>query len=599
MFLQTFIMKKILFICSLISLIFLNACKKEDNLGNEITELQNEVAPSERRSCGMQEHHSRLLQDPTYLRSFEKKMEKMEQAPQNRSALCAAPTLLPIAIHYQGISNPDVDCLIELAKDQVDLLNKDYQGTNNDIDDWTNNASGSFPGVNFGETCVKFCIASKNHPNGYNLSNGDLAVTVNQTSGDQVNAWAGYINLFVRPNLGYLGYSPLGGSGNGDGVVVDATAFGAGSGCGPVSPQSPYNLGRTLTHELGHYLFLDHIWGNGGCNSDDGVNDTPVSTEEYYGCPNIGESSCSSTDLHMNYMDYTNDACMYMFTNGQSTRMENYFEGNLQNVINNASNVCDEGNNPKPTCNDGIQNGQETGVDCGGPDCEPCNTDPDPTCNDGIQNGQETGVDCGGPDCEPCNTNPIPSCDDGIQNGQETGVDCGGPDCEPCYSNPAPSCDDGIQNGQETGVDCGGPKCEPCNTDPSECEGTEISFELILDDYGSETSWYLVSEYGEELAEGGPYQDGTSGELIAEDFCLEDGCYYFEVADDYGDGICCYYGEGSFSILDSDGNTVAASSGEFGYWDYLDFCVEDGEVYSWSFRTDPRSAARSNANKRQ
>ncbi|MBK6362661.1 MAG: T9SS type A sorting domain-containing protein [Saprospiraceae bacterium] len=100
------------------------------------------------------------------------------------------------------------------------------------------------------------------------------------------------------------------------------------------------------------------------------------------------------------------------------------------------------------TCTDGIQNGQETGVDCGGPTCPAC-----PTCNDGIQNGQETGVDCGGPNCPAC-----PTCNDGIQNGQETGVDCGGPVCPAC-----PTCNDGIQNGQETGIDCGGPICQPCN----------------------------------------------------------------------------------------------------------------------------------------
>ena len=85
-----------------------------------------------------------------------------------------------------------------------------------------------------------------------------------------------------------------------------------------------------------------------------------------------------------------------------------------------------------PTCSDGIMNGQETGVDCGGPDCAPCTTMP--TCDDGIMNGQETGVDCGGPDCAPCTTTP--TCDDGVMNGQETGVDCGGPDCQPCQTNP-------------------------------------------------------------------------------------------------------------------------------------------------------------------
>lgn len=78
-----------------------------------------------------------------------------------------------------------------------------------------------------------------------------------------------------------------------------------------------------------------------------------------------------------------------------------------------------------PTCDDGVQNGDETGIDCGG-DCPAC-----PTCSDGIQNGGETGVDCGGPVCDMC-----PTCDDGIQNGTETGIDCGG-DCDLCETTVA------------------------------------------------------------------------------------------------------------------------------------------------------------------
>ena len=114
------------------------------------------------------------------------------------------------------------------------------------------------------------------------------------------------------------------------------------------------------------------------------------------------------------------------------------------------------GGGPAPTCTDGVQNGNETGVDCGGPDCPSC--PPVPTCTDGVQNGNETGVDCGGPDCPSCP--PVPTCTDGVQNGNETGVDCGGPDCPSCP--PAPTCSDGVQNGNETGVDCGGPDCAPC-----------------------------------------------------------------------------------------------------------------------------------------
>ncbi len=102
-----------------------------------------------------------------------------------------------------------------------------------------------------------------------------------------------------------------------------------------------------------------------------------------------------------------------------------------------------------PTCSDGLQNGDETGVDCGGSTCSAC-----PTCSDGLQNGDETGVDCGGSTCSAC-----PTCSDGFQNGDETEVDCGGSTCSAC-----PTCSDGLQNGDETGVDCGGSTCSACPT---------------------------------------------------------------------------------------------------------------------------------------
>lgn len=128
---------------------------------------------------------------------------------------------------------------------------------------------------------------------------------------------------------------------------------------------------------------------------------------------------------------------------------------------------------PAPTCEDGIQNGDEQGVDCGGETCAAC-----ATCEDGIQNGDEEGVDCGGGTCPECSSAPpsTPSCEDGIQNGTETGVDCGGEDCEACSESvecppecppgcvtyvyppcaPLPPCCNGVQDGDETGVDCGG-----------------------------------------------------------------------------------------------------------------------------------------------
>jgi hypothetical protein len=137
--------------------------------------------------------------------------------------------------------------------------------------------------------------------------------------------------------------------------------------------------------------------------------------------------------------------------------------------------VC-TGEVAEPTCDDGIENGDEEGIDCGG-SCDPCETEP--TCDDGVQNGDEEGVDCGGL-CDACEGGP--TCDDGVQNGDESDVDCGGGTCDACADESAcgvasdcvsgvcrdedglcaaATCDDGVQNGDEGGIDCDG-SCEPC-----------------------------------------------------------------------------------------------------------------------------------------
>jgi len=268
---------------------------------------------------------------------------RLSAAPALSRATCSNPPVIPVAVHYQGASGADAACLIDLAKNQIAILNDDFGGTNSDIDKWTNDAASSFPGVSNGEACLKFCLADLDHPSGYGLQEGEPAVTINQTTGDSNNDFTGYLNIFVQFGTGVLGYAPLGGSGNGDGVVIEGTAFGSGSGCGNIVPGAPYDLGRTTTHEVGHYLLLDHIWG-GGCSQDDDVADTPDSNDSYYDCPSIGESSCGSTDMHMNYMDYTNDACMYMFSAGQMDRSENYVATSLVILTQNASTKCSGAN---------------------------------------------------------------------------------------------------------------------------------------------------------------------------------------------------------------------------------------------------------------
>jgi len=124
---------------------------------------------------------------------------------------------------------------------------------------------------------------------------------------------------FPDNTAGLGGLNTLGGNRNTDGVVCRASAVGNGG-----AAAAPYNLGRTATHEVGHWLGLRHIWGDAACGTDY-VTDTPTQNAENYGCPSFPHVTCSNGtngDMFMNYMDYTDDACMFMFSSGQKDRMQ-------------------------------------------------------------------------------------------------------------------------------------------------------------------------------------------------------------------------------------------------------------------------------------
>ncbi|SEP55884.1 S8 family serine peptidase [Neolewinella agarilytica] len=131
-----------------------------------------------------------------------------------------------------------------------------------------------------------------------------------------------------------------------------------------------------------------------------------------------------------------------------------------------------------------------------------------------------------------------------------------------------PTCSDGIQNGQETGVDCGGPTCPSC---PTGCNGTEVVLSITMDNYPEETSWTLTNDAGQTVASGGTYGSIPDGGNYTETICLVDDCYTFTINDTYGDGICCSYGNGSYSL--TQGGTTLASGGSFGSSEATDFCI--------------------------
>lgn len=278
---------------------------------------------------------------PGFAEFHEGRLQAVRDAQVNRPP-CNDPLLIPVAVHFQNTGIP-LACAIDMALSQIETLNADFAGTNADITEWNTLQSSIWPGISNGESCIQFCLATLNHPAGYGLAEGDYAVTIDQISGDNAPDFAGYLNFFVYTiGGGTLGYSPLGGNGNGDGVTVDPAYFGSIS-CGGNTVSAPYNMGRTTTHEVGHYLFLEHPWGNGGCASDDFVADTPVTDNAQYGCP-AGQTIVNCTDpiLWPSYMDYCDDACLFMFSQGQVDRMETYVEQNLQGLLNNAATQCQE-----------------------------------------------------------------------------------------------------------------------------------------------------------------------------------------------------------------------------------------------------------------
>ncbi len=297
------------------------------------------------------------MKNPVAKQNYLKLQEKFEiellklQNEQSKFSLNTNQIIyFPVAVHFPNVATNSTEksCLRLLAQNQIDILNADYNATNSDIVLWTPAVSALYPATNLGIFNVQFVLATQNHPTGTGITNGQVAVTfgtnfLNDVDND--NQWDGYINIVVRV-AGALGYSPLGGTPNdGATVVINYDAFGSGTGCTGYVPQGDYNLGRTLSHELGHFFNLDHTFGTSVCNASntDYINDTPQCIASG-GCPANGSvAGCvvGEKSLTMNYMDYTDDACMYMITAGQATRMRAYYNAISSQL---ASNVLSDNN---------------------------------------------------------------------------------------------------------------------------------------------------------------------------------------------------------------------------------------------------------------
>ncbi len=306
---------------------------------------------SQQRTCGVDEYMEEMLKNPELAKKYEENQKKFQAELARRAngdySARGASIVIPVAVHFPTGNEADRDCLVALAQSQVDVLNADYTAMNADISNWTA-ASPFYPGLQPGVANISFCLAVSDHPVGVDpeLLEGEPAVTIgynfaNGSGFPELDSnWAGYMNFLIKPLDGTtLGYSPLGGSiENGGAVVMNLSTFGTGSGCpgSGIVPGAPFNLGRTVTHELGHFYNLNHTFADLTCTGDDGLADTPNIDTESYNCPPAGSvNACTpgQYSLTMNYMDYVNDACMYMFTPDQMNVVDAYVSSVLASQI--------------------------------------------------------------------------------------------------------------------------------------------------------------------------------------------------------------------------------------------------------------------------
>jgi hypothetical protein len=279
--------------------------------------------------CGTMPVHRRLLDtDAAYAASrTEIETFTFHEYRRRREAL-AQVVRIPVVVHVvwhdeaQNISDAQVHS-------QLDVLNADFRRRNADVAHvpavWQPLAADAR--VGFALATVDPAGASTTGITRTHTARAvfdtDDAVKSAATGG--ADAWPAdvYLNIWVcQLGGGLLGYAQFpGGAAKTDGVVLLHTGFGTAG-----TAAAPFDGGRTATHEVGHWLNLRHIWGDDGegCSGDDFVADTPNQGGPNYGQPTFPTVSCDNGpdgDMFMNYMDYTDDAAMGMFTTGQAARM--------------------------------------------------------------------------------------------------------------------------------------------------------------------------------------------------------------------------------------------------------------------------------------
>lgn len=515
---------------------------------------------------------------------------KKQKAMQALSSEDGGIITIPVVVHVihngqaVGVAPNITDSQV---RSQITVMTEDYRrmfGTPG----YNTNAVGADTGIQF--------VLAQEDPNG-NPTNGIDRVNLCQESWSTAD-----INAIVKPTtiwdptqylnmwsvdftdntlLGYAqfpsasgldGLNASGGAANTDGVVANYATFGSiDYDDGTFLLTAPYNKGRTMTHEVGHWLGLRHIWGDGNnCNTNtDYCADTPVALTANYSCATV-VNSCptkAGNDMVENYMDYTDDTCMNIFTQNQKDRMVVVMDNSPRRLslrtstkdlpialFANDAEVKVEAfcSSVNPKCITSLAGSQKVTIYNRG-----TNALTSVTLNYAVNGG---------------NTNTYNWTGNLATHESETfdmpvNATTNGP-IAVSVATANGAADERATNNESTGT-------FSVPVPPTDYNFNTYAFKLKRDNYGSETTWNLKNSAGTILYSGGPYTNQNGGgPIISQTWTLADNdCYSFTINDAYGDGICCAEGAGYYNIKSTDGLTVIAEGASFGSGESKAFSV--------------------------
>lgn len=307
-------MKKF-FVLLALGFLFVTGCNKSNS--DKQMPVEDESTATQRKCSSDDVLQEQLKADPSLrqrMDAIEEFTRRFKENPQMDRLLTNGVIEIPVVFNVLYRTAAQNVSLAQLQS-QIDVLNEDFAATNADY-----NLTSTYNSVKSGNIAIRFVLDAVNRRSTNTVSWSTNDAMKKSAKGIAPTSPTTKLNIWVcNMGGGILGYAQFpGGSSATDGVVLDDNATGRTG-----TAAAPFNKGRTATHEVGHWMNLRHIWGDATCGNDQ-VGDTPTHNTANYGCPGAGHlSTCSGTpvEMTMNYMDYTDDACMYMFSVGQASRM--------------------------------------------------------------------------------------------------------------------------------------------------------------------------------------------------------------------------------------------------------------------------------------